>query len=145
MNEGKKFDQGKPRYDLVPFRALDEIAQVLGHGARKYGDENWRLVADGRRRYIAAALRHISAYQQGEQNDQDSGLHHLAHSACSLMFILATELEAQRTSSPVEQAFKDGIAMGMGVWQVNVNPGGTVEEKSVPRADWYAKGRDYGY
>lgn len=121
MNEGKKFDQGKPRYDLMPFRALDEIAQVLGHGARKYGDDNWRLVADGRRRYIAATLRHISAYQQGEQNDPESTLHHLSHAACSLLFILALELE-QQDAGPMDDAVLDAMRYGLGMARMNGEP-----------------------
>ncbi len=95
MNDGKKDDDGKLRYDLVPWAALDEVVRVLGHGARKYGDENWRRVKRLEDRYPAAALRHLSAYLQGETNDRESGMNHLAHAVCSLMFVLATDKEAE--------------------------------------------------
>lgn len=92
MNEGKKFDAGKPRYDLMPFAALDEVGRVLGYGAEKYGPENWRRVPDANARYIAAALRHISAYQQGKEFDEESGLPHLAHALTSLLFVLELDI-----------------------------------------------------
>ena len=36
----QKFDDAKPRYDLIPPKILDEVAQVLTFGAQKYDDEN---------------------------------------------------------------------------------------------------------
>ena len=86
---GLKYDHGKLRYDLLPFRSLDLIVEILGHGARKYGEYNWEGVSS--ERYIAACLRHVSKYVQGEVIDGDSGLHHLAHAACSLLFIIHKE------------------------------------------------------
>lgn len=94
MNEGKKYDSEKLRYDLLPWSALDEVIRVLGHGARKYGDENWRRVERLEDRYPAAALRHLSAYLQGQEHDQESGYNHLAHAICSLMFVLQVDKEA---------------------------------------------------
>jgi hypothetical protein len=93
--EGVKFDKEKLRYDLLPFEAIDQIVDVLGYGSRKYADNNWKIVPDARRRYIAAALRHISAYQRGEMIDPESGLQHLAHAACSLVFLLALPEETK--------------------------------------------------
>ena len=77
----------KPRWDLLPTRAVTAIVKVLTFGAMKYGDENWRLVAAGRRRYLAAAYRHIIAWQQGEKLDPESGQPHLAHAACCILFL----------------------------------------------------------
>ncbi len=93
MIEGQKFDSGKPRYDLLPFSAMDEVAHVLGYGAQKYGEHNWRAVQDAHSRYIAAAIRHISEYQQGREIDTETGRHALAHAVCSLLFILAVDIE----------------------------------------------------
>lgn len=89
LASGRKDDDGKRRYTLLPWKAIDELAAVLEHGARKYGDENWRQVPDARRRYIDAALRHIVAYHAaGEREDRDSKRHHLAHAAASLLFLV---------------------------------------------------------
>ncbi len=90
---GKKNDLGKTRYDLVPPLALEEYAKVLTFGAEKYAPDNWRYVPDANDRYFAAAQRHIWAYKRGEIVDQESGLSHLAHAICCLVFILEVDLE----------------------------------------------------
>lgn len=92
---GRKDDQKKARWDLIPFRALTEIVDVLTYGAeKKYGADNWRSVPDSRRRYFAAAQRHLVDWWQGERNDPESGLHHLGHACCCVLFLLALELES---------------------------------------------------
>jgi hypothetical protein len=85
---GRKDDAGKPRFDLMPPAAERKIAEVLAYGARKYAPENWRKVANPEARYLAAALRHINAWRNGERRDKESGLSHLAHAATSLMFVM---------------------------------------------------------
>lgn len=91
--EGLKFDQEKMRYDLVPFRGMDDVVRVLTYGANKYSADNWRNVDHAEERYPAAALRHISAYLQGEEHDPESKLPHLAHAICSLLFVLTLDQE----------------------------------------------------
>lgn len=85
---GKKFDGGKARWDLLPFKAVSSVVEVLGFGAKKYGDENWRKVENGGDRYFAAALRHLVAHRRGEKIDSDSGLPHLAHAVCCVLFLM---------------------------------------------------------
>lgn len=92
---GRKDDDGKPRWSLIPERGLEEVVKVLTYGARKYGDDNWREVEDGPRRYYDAAMRHLMAYRQGHWTDDESGLPHLAHAMASLLFIMALEREGQ--------------------------------------------------
>ena len=60
--EGKKYDNGKLRWDLLPTNVIKEVIKVLMHGARKYGDFNWDKTVNepnGTARYYAAAMRHI--------------------------------------------------------------------------------------
>lgn len=92
---GKKADAGKARWDLVPLGALGVVVDVLGFGAAKYGDDNWRKVPDARRRYFAAAMRHLVAWYGGERLDPESGLHHLGHAMCCLLFLLALDDSAK--------------------------------------------------
>jgi hypothetical protein len=87
MNDGRKDDQGKPRLDLIPPKALIDLGKVLAYGAEKYGDDNWRKVKDGENRYYAAALRHLLAWRSGEMLDPDSGLPHLSHAMTCLLFL----------------------------------------------------------
>jgi hypothetical protein len=93
--EGTKHDAEKPRYDLIPFKALGVTVDVLTFGAGLYGAENWRKVAQARARYFAAALRHLTAWWLGERNDAKSGKPHLGHAICCLMFL--AELEQERS------------------------------------------------
>lgn len=90
---GVKFGGAKPMMDLIPPLMELEVARVLTAGAQKYSPDNWRQVPDLRRRYIAAAKRHINALSQGIALDDETGLHHAAHAVCCLMFLGEVELE----------------------------------------------------
>lgn len=88
---GRKDDHGKLRWSLLPIDSVEEVVKVLEHGAQKYGMDNWSLVDDGAKRYLDAALRHMVEYMKGVERDEESGHHHLAHAAASLLFIMAIE------------------------------------------------------
>jgi len=91
--EGKKYDGDKIRMDLLPFEALEAVAEVLTHGARKYSDYGWQTVENGERRHLAALLRHLAARERGEAQDPESGLLHAAHMATNALFILWFEIQ----------------------------------------------------
>lgn len=88
MSKGVKMDSGKPMMSLIPPHAEKVVAEVLTFGAEKYAPDNWRKVPDAERRYLDAAMRHLNAYRSGDQLDDESGLHHLAHAACCMLFLL---------------------------------------------------------
>lgn len=83
---GKKFDQEKPRYDLIPYAGINEAAKVFAFGAAKYGDRNWELGLSYGRLY-AALQRHLTSFWAGEELDPESGHHHLGHAACCLLML----------------------------------------------------------
>ena len=97
--QGRKYDGGKLRYDLIPVLALEETTRVVTKGAEKYDDENWKLVPEGRRRYLSAAMRHIQQWRKGEIYDEEMGTHHIANAISNLMFILEKELQGWKDSS----------------------------------------------
>ncbi len=99
---GVKLDAGKPQMALVPPEALEEIAAVLTFGAAKYDPDNWRK-GMAYRRVLSAALRHCSAWMRGEDNDPETGLSHLAHAACSLMFLITYEKTNTGTDDRYQQ------------------------------------------
>lgn len=84
---GQKYDEGKPRMDLLDPYALEQLAMVLGFGAKKYAAHNWRK-GISTSRLIAAALRHLFAYLGGQDKDPETGLSHVAHAMCCCMFLL---------------------------------------------------------
>lgn len=89
-DEGRKDDDDKQRWDLVPYDALGQIVNVLTFGARKYDPRNWEKgIRYGR--VFAALQRHLTAWWEGEDMDPESKQHHLAHAGCCLLFLLAYE------------------------------------------------------
>jgi len=85
---GRKDDQGKRRWDLLPWGAVEEIVKVLENGAAKYGDFDWKFVPNSRVRYFAAAMRHMVSWWNGEKLDKEDGCSHLAHAACCIIFLM---------------------------------------------------------
>lgn len=99
--KGVKFDYDKPQWSLMPWKALSQVVDVLTYGAKKYAPDNWKKVPNARQRYIDAGFRHLTAYASGEKNDSETGLSHLAHAMCCLLFLLAFDLgEGNDTGNP---------------------------------------------
>lgn len=90
MKEGKKFDQDKLRWDLVPWEPLEEVVKVFTFGAKKYGDRNWEQGIKWLR-IFAAQMRHLSGFRKGEKADHESGLHPLAHVAWGCLCLMEYE------------------------------------------------------
>jgi hypothetical protein len=82
-----KHDAGKAPLSLVDRGAIEEIAQVLAFGAKKYAAHNWRG-GIAYSRLLDAALRHLYAFSDGEDIDPESGLSHVAHAGCCIVFLL---------------------------------------------------------
>lgn len=90
---GRKDDSDKNRLDLIEPSFIEGVGEVLTYGAKKYTADSWQNVEDAEDRYYAALLRHLMAYRAGETADKESGLSHLKHAACNLMFLLHFEQE----------------------------------------------------
>lgn len=98
-----KFDGDKPRWDLLPLDALDDVAAVFTYGAKKYDTYNW--LNDMRYgRYIAATFRHLRDYWLGQDNDSESGLSHLAHAGANILMLLGSIKRGKGT----DDRWKDG-------------------------------------
>lgn len=88
---GKKLDSGKVGVHLLPPKPLIEIAKVLDFGAKKYDAYNWSkgiLYS----RVFGAAVRHMWAWWCGQDKDEETGLSHLAHAGCCVLFLLQYEI-----------------------------------------------------
>lgn len=90
-DEGFKADEHKPRWALLPQDALEGVVDVLTYGAGKYGDRNWEK-GMAYSRPFSALMRHVWAWWGGETHDRETGLSHLAHAICCLMFLLSYEM-----------------------------------------------------
>ena len=92
---GRKFDNGKVRYSLVPPYALESVARNLTVGLSKYSAHNWQKVPNAKERYLDALYRHLEAYRKGEINDPESSVDdmpHLAAVIANAMFLLEFDL-----------------------------------------------------
>jgi hypothetical protein len=83
----KKFDGAKPDLSLCPTAALEEMARAFMHGEKKYGRDNYRG-GMASHRFIAAAMRHLLAWRDGEDSDPESGYSHLGHALASIAMLL---------------------------------------------------------
>lgn len=86
LNIGQRFNNGKPRWALVDFQALEPMVRVLEYGCKKYDADNWKkgLYTRG---ITESMLRHTFALLRGELNDEESGLPHIGHIMANAMFI----------------------------------------------------------
>lgn len=82
---GLKHDDGKEPLNLLSRTWLLGVAKVMAFGAKKYAPHNWRKGLH-RSRLVAAAFRHLLAYNACEDNDPETGLSHLDHASACLMF-----------------------------------------------------------
>ena len=83
---GARFNGGKPDFSLLPLCTLEDEVRVWMYGKAKYAAWNW---AKGMPWSVplACLLRHLAAWQRGEELDAESGLPHLAHAMCNLRML----------------------------------------------------------
>lgn len=86
--QGGKQSKVEYRVDLMPPLATLQIAQVLKHGADKYGENNWHAISV--KEHLNHMLIHTIAYLAGDKQDD-----HLGHMACRAMMALEIELRGK--------------------------------------------------
>lgn len=88
--------------DYLVYSVLSDDALCHKHGADKYGKLNWRGSRIKASTYVGAIMRHLLAWESGEDTDPDSGLSHLTHiRACC-----AVVLDSQNHDSFVDDRNK---------------------------------------
>ena len=95
----------KPPLHLIPSAAEILESLAMAHGARKYGPFNWRWSKIKASIYIAAARRHLAQWFDGQDEDPESGVSHLAHArACLGILLDAMSLEQMIDDRPATGA-----------------------------------------
>lgn len=92
---GAKLDSGKNRLGLVLLafsNALQEVGVVGTFGAKKYTDNGWLTVQDGKIRYTDAMLRHLLQEKTEGKIDKETGLRHSAQVAWNALARLQLQL-----------------------------------------------------
>lgn len=90
LKQALKYDDGKLNWSLFPWDAAEEILKVLEFGAGKYSPWNW-AEGDGFKfsRLFNSGMRHFIAwFWRKEDKDPETGLSHMAHLGCNVMFLL---------------------------------------------------------
>lgn len=87
--------EAKIPFAALPFAVLAEDAIAHGEGALKYGRHNWREGHVLASTYFAAAMRHLSAWFEGEDIDPDSGLSHLTKARASLAVLRDAQIQGR--------------------------------------------------
>jgi hypothetical protein len=77
----------KVRFDLLPLGPLTAVAQVFTFGAFTYGDRNWEE-GFSYSRCIGSIWRHFLKWSLGENDDDESGVSHLAHVIANCLFLM---------------------------------------------------------
>lgn len=75
---------GKAPLSVVPAPFMHALGLALMEGARKYGRHNYRAVGIRYSVYYDAAMRHLTAWWEGEDIDEDSGLPHPVKAAACM-------------------------------------------------------------
>ncbi len=90
LTEATKFDGGKTNWSLFPWDAAEEIIKVLEFGAGKYSPWNWAENGGFKfSRLFNSSMRHFIAwFWRKEDNDPETGISHLAHLGCNVLFLL---------------------------------------------------------
>lgn len=89
LHNAIKYDAGKTDWSLVPWDSVEEIVKVLEFGKVKYAAWNWS--SNGGFKYMRvfnSTMRHLLAWARGEDKDPESGLSHMAHVGCNVLFLL---------------------------------------------------------
>lgn len=86
MSLASRFNKDKLQWSLVDFKSFEEMVRVLEFGAQKYAPNNWKKGLPVNQ-ICESTLRHLFAFMNGEDVDEESKLNHIAHAQCNLMFL----------------------------------------------------------
>jgi len=94
-NPKDRYGIAKPGLSTVPPAPLFMLGQVMNLGREKYGLMTWRETRVLASVYYDAALRHLMAWYDGQNDDPESGMPHLAHVMACMLVLLDAELHQQ--------------------------------------------------
>lgn len=103
---GARFNADKPDFSLLPLVTLVDEVRVWMWGREKYAAWNWAKGMPWSAAF-ASCMRHLTAWQAGEDTDPESGLPHLAHAMCNLrMLTLYAETYREGDDRPPREYLK---------------------------------------
>lgn len=88
MNPKDRVGSKKAPLGLVPPALEIGASEAMENGAGKYGPFNWREAPIEYMSYLVAMKRHINALIDGQDDAEDTGIHHLKHIAAGSGILL---------------------------------------------------------
>lgn len=83
-----RYNDGKPElsYILEADYAIEGVCDVLAFGAKKYDRGNYKK-GFPKEKLVDSLLRHLTKFLNGEEYDEESGLHHTDHITANALFL----------------------------------------------------------
>lgn len=103
-------------FAAVPWTVMAELAVGFGEGELKYGRNNWRKTQVVSSTYFAAAMRHLTAWWEGEDIDPDSGMPHIVKAMASLGILRDAQIAETAIDDrppPTPEGFMDRLNAAM--------------------------------
>lgn len=85
----ERFNEGKPELSFIDLDSMMDTADVFSFGAKKYSRDNWKK-GQSLTQVLDSMMRHIAGLQRGEFFDPESGLPHIGHIGCNMIFVSDT-------------------------------------------------------
>ena len=98
--ESKRYNSGKAQTNEIDPSFILGMAEVLTKSREKYDRANWTLPTNWSTPYDSM-MRHIMAFQKGEELDAESGNSHLLHAAVNLMFLYYHSINSPETDDRI--------------------------------------------
>lgn len=104
--EGGKQSFTLARFDYIPPEAMILLAECLGFGGKKYGQDNWRKIPIEEN--IAHAVLHLQRFRAGDQSEP-----HMVNAFARVCFALSQAVESgdqsRRYDHPeIAEVFQNG-------------------------------------
>jgi hypothetical protein len=87
MGECERKNRGKNRLGLISPISTWWLGEVYTYGSVKYADRNWEK-GGSFTDFLDCAERHLVKWKAGHRDDEESGLHHLAHALWNIGALL---------------------------------------------------------
>lgn len=99
----------KPPASTVSALVVQEVGVAMLEGARKYGRHNYRVAGVRTSVYYDAAMRHLQAFWEGQDEDPDSGLSHITKAIASLVVLRDAQINDKVTDDrpPVNLPYEE--------------------------------------
>lgn len=87
-SEGRalRYNVGKAKLSYVPLALKEACSRGMVYGANKYERDNWKKGFPWTE-LVDCAMRHLEAFNEGEDIDAESGLSHIDLLACNVAFL----------------------------------------------------------